>query len=104
MWVVHIRFQKKKRLRFKSFRRFRKFVSKSTETAESWIYYYSENHFKIIVNTMGKYNVKWTFDLTKRSKFRRIPRYKWFLRNILNIPRNYFETSKIDNLIKPTYF
>ena len=27
---------------------------------------------------MGKYNVKWTFDLTERSKFRRIPRYKWF--------------------------
>ena len=50
---------------------------------------------------MGKYNVKWTFDLTERSKFRQIPRYKWFPRNI---PGNYFETSKIDNLIKPKYF
>ena len=50
---------------------------------------------------MGKYNVKSTFDLTERSKFRRIPRYKWFPRNI---PRNYFKTSKIDNLIKPNIF
>ena len=95
--------EKKKRLRFKSFCRFQKFVlhRKSTETAESWIYYQSENHAKIIVNTMRKYNVKWTFDLTERSKFRRIPRYKWFPRNI---PGNYFKTSKIDDLIKPKYF
>ena len=50
---------------------------------------------------MGKYNVKWTFDLTERSKFRRIPRYKWFPGNI---PRNYFETSENDNLIKPKDF
>ena len=50
---------------------------------------------------MRKYNVKWTFDLTERSKFRRIPRYKWFPRNI---PGNYFKTSKIDDLIKPKYF
>ena len=50
---------------------------------------------------MGEYNVTWTFDLTQRSKFRQIRRYKWFPGNILG---NYFETSKIDNFIKPKYF
>ena len=50
---------------------------------------------------MGKYNMKWTFDLTERSKIRRVPRFKWFPRNI---PENYSETLKTGNLIKPKYF
>ena len=55
-----------------------------TRTPDNSNYFLIPSRFELsgvycnLIITVGKYNVKWTFDLTERSKFRRIPRHKYF--------------------------